>query len=81
MIHKSKYTIDFLISNNVTYVFIPSYSPEIAQIKLIFGVMKRRLLKHIQKIEMKLDKRRGEREIKETNTKISKNEIIRSFDY
>ena len=80
-VHKSKSTTDFLLNNNATYVFIPPYSPEIAPIELIFGVMKRWLLIQIPKIGIKLNKRSGEREIREAFATISKNEIIGSFNH
>ena len=70
-VHKSKSTMDFLLNNNATYVFIPPYSPEIAPIELIFG-----LLKQIPKTGIKLNKRNGEREIREDFATISKSEII-----
>ena len=80
-IHKSKETLAYLTKSWALYVFLPTYAPEMAPIELIFGLIKRRLVKQTVGNSIKLSSKNGEREIREAFGTISNKEIRRSFDH
>ena len=78
-VHKSKETKFYLKKTGAIYVFIPTYTPEIALIELIFGILKRRIIKQTEHKIVKLNSKDGDKEIRESFSTISKAEIIKSF--
>ena len=75
-VYKSKMTINYLKKTDAMYVFIPAYTPEIAPIELIFGILNRRIIKQTKNRGIKLYSSDGDREIRECFSTINKSEII-----
>ena len=80
-IHKSKETKPWLINSRALYIFLPTYALEIAPIELIFGLLKRRLIKQTAWRKVKLSSKNGEMEIREAFGTINKTEILRSINH
>ena len=80
-IHKSKETLSCLTKSWALYVFLPTYSPEMAPIELIFGLVKRRLIKQTLGKNIRLSSKDGEKEIREVFRTVSSGEIQSCFNY
>ena len=78
-VHKSKTTLKSLWKWEVSFSFIPAYTPEIAPIELVFNILKKRLIKQNSLNWLKLDKREAFREIREAFSSIDKKEIQMCF--
>ena len=78
-IHKTKGCLDIFEKSGAKVAFIPSYTPSLAPIELIFNVLKRFLSKQWKNRTTILNKPEGLREIKEALAVIDKSIIFRAF--
>ena len=69
-VHQSKIVIEHLQLWGVKYLFLPSYSPELAPVELFFGILKQRILRTKTKT-LNLQKESGIKEIARELEKIS----------
>ena len=69
-VHQSKIVIKDLQLWGVKYLFLPSYSPELAPVELFFGILKQRILRTKTKT-LNLQKESGIKEIARELKKIS----------
>ena len=80
-IHKSKETLSCLMKSWALYLFLSTYSPEMAPIELIFGLEKRRLIKQTSGKNISLSPKDGEKKIRKVFGKVSNGEIQSCFNY
>ena len=75
-IHKSKKSIEALLTLGWKIIFLVPYSPEWAPVELLFNTLKRRLQKHTRNQLINLSKSEGFNIVKEWLATFSQKEII-----
>ena len=80
-IHRAKCTLNLLSKSEASFSFIPAYSPEFAPIKLIFNILKMRLIKQSSSRSLKLNKKDAFRAIKEALASVDRKEIQKCFNH
>ena len=76
LIQKSKKWINYFNKLGCYTVFLSPYTPEYAQVELLFNTLKIRLVKQVRNTIIKLNTEEGLRNIKEVLTTFTKEEIV-----
>ena len=80
-IHRAKCTLNLLSKAEASFSFIPAYTPEFAPIKLIFNILKMRLIKQSSSRSLKLNKKDAFRALKEALVSVDRKEIQKCFNH
>ena len=77
--HKSKRTIDKIKNINLNLMFLPPYSPSLAPIELIFGLIKQRLCKQLVGAKLNLNSKDVPKKIFDVIKNIDRQCVIKTF--
>ena len=77
--HKSKRTLDKLKRIKMNLMFLPPYSPSLAPIELIFGLIKQKLCKQSIGVKLNLNTKEASKKILDVIKSLSKQCVIKTF--